>query len=157
MSRVKDRNIKPTFRRYQLGDFDMIDLHPCYEGDVGCKERCEQLALSNTGHVFTILNDDGDPMAVIGLTWMYSRVAEVWAIVDKDVENNPHYYAMRVKFLADMLWFDLCPWMKRAQLHIKASTPWGGRWAKFLGFAKEGVMHNYGEENEDYILYSKVR
>lgn len=157
MSRVKDRITGPTFRRYQLGDLDMIDLHPSYDGDVGCKERSEALALSNSGYTFTILNSEGNPLAVVGFIWLYSRVAEFWAIVDKDVENNPHYYALRMRMLDQTLWQDLLPWARRFQIYIKADAPWGDRWAKFLGFTKDAVLKNYGEENEDYILYSKVR
>lgn len=158
MNRFRDRVTDTIqFRAYEQGDIYEIDLHPIYEGDTDCQERCEQLALDDKVKAFTILNSAGKPIAVIGMILLYTKVAEVWAIVDKSVEKQPHFYATRVKFLADMLWFDLCPWLKRAQIYIKATAPWSERWAKYLGFTFEAAMVNYGEENETYLLFSKVR
>jgi len=146
----------PVFRRYIPGDIDDLDLHPCFEGDDGCRERCAAIAAqSQLGVAYTILDESGTPLAVAGGFFLYSKVLEIWTLVDKRMVERPKFYSHAIKFLLEHQ-FDMLQ-LDRMQVHLRADQPWTERWGKFLGFEIEGTLKKYGEEGVDYFRFAKVR
>jgi RimJ/RimL family protein N-acetyltransferase len=46
--------------------------------------------------------------------------------------------------------------IKRIEAHVRTDFEQGHRWAKMLGFKREGTMEAYGDDGLDYDLYSRV-
>ena len=146
----------PVFRKYQVGDIDDLDLHECFDGDEGAKERCAAMATqTQVCLTYTIMDETGRPLAVAGGFFLYSKVMEIWVLVDKRMIQRPKFYAHAMKFLLEHQ-FDMLQ-VDRMQVILRADQPWADRWGTFLGFEKEAVLKKYGEESVDYLLFSKVR
>lgn len=145
----------PVFRPYKEGDIDFLDLLDVYDDDHNAKERCKNIAQAPFCQTYTILDETGMPLAVAGGFFMYSRVMEIWTLVDKRMKKKPKFYAHAMKFLVEHQ-FDMLR-LERMQVIMRADQPWAKSWARFLGFELEGTLRKYGEENTDYYLFSKVR
>lgn len=144
-----------TYRNYQKGDLDNMDLLDIFCNDIGAKERAIEMAESAFALTYVILCPDGTPMAVVGGFYKYTKVMEVWSLVDKKMLKMPKYYCHALKFLIHHQFEDLK--LERMQVIMQKDAPWVNAWSKFLGFEPEGILRKYGEENVDYIMFSKVR
>lgn len=146
-----------AFRKVANFDFDLIDLHPAYEGDITVVERIRSWVGSGSPcvYAYTVQDKEGNPIAILGGMYIYSKVGELWAIVDKSVDKTPMYFARATKFLIDHEFERLQ--LDRMQLIVRADMPQLSNWAKFLGFQPEAVMRKYGELGIDHILFAKVR
>ena len=144
-----------VFRQYQDGDIDILDLHECFDGDLNAKERCKAIATAPFCVTYTILDETGMPLAVAGGFFQYSKVMEIWTLVDKRMKKKPKFYAHAIKFLLEHQ-FDMLQ-LERMQVHLRADQPWAKAWGRYLGFELEGTLRKYGEENADYYLFAKVR
>lgn len=144
-----------TYRNYHPGDVSGMDLLDVFDNDIGAKERAEDMALSAFAITYTILCPDGTPMAIVGGFYKYTKVMEVWSLVDKKMLKMPKYYCHALKFLINQSFEDLK--LERMQVIMQKDAPWVSAWSKFLGFEAEGILRKYGEENVDYIMFSKVR
>ncbi len=145
--------MKDKVRLYQAGDLDQIDPHNGHDGDSTLKARAEAAVRNMVA--YTILSPDSSPMAVCGGGLLFTKVAEVWAVVDKKVVKHPKYFCQIIKFLVDTNFeaFEL----NRMQMVVHSNVPWALRWPSIIGFRHEGVLGNYGEDNKNYYLFSKVR
>lgn len=144
-------------REYRSGDIDRINLHPAYADDTDVRERhreaCEMLGAD---FCRTILSPSGDKvLAVVAGYPIFTKVMDLYAVVDKSVDEHHVYYAKAMKCLIDTE-FDRRG-LNRVQIHILADMPWAARWASFLGFVFEGRLRHYGEENKDHFLFAKWR
>jgi hypothetical protein len=102
---------------------------------------------------FTVLSDR-KPIAIVGITMVWSKVGEVWAIFDESICKQPISLTRRMVRLLnharDVLSF------KRLQANVRATDQQSMRFIEFLGFKKEGLMAKYGPDLVDYYLYGRV-
>lgn len=140
-------------RAYRDGDLDMITPHEGHKGDTTLKKRAQVAA--QMPHTCTVISPQGVPLFVCGGTLLFSRVAEVWAVVDKAVVEYPAYFCRAVKFLLEF-YYDLYE-LQRMQMFVHSEMVWAAKWAGIFGFAYEGMLRNYGEDSKNYYLFSKVR
>jgi hypothetical protein len=152
--KLKDRVTDPIYRAPKVEDLYSMDLMDCFKEDPLALVRAEHMIKSGM-LAYTILDQQGKPIAVMGGIYLYSKVLEVWAIVDRSVEKNARHYSRATKFLIDFD-FDRLN-IDRMQVTMLANQKWAYSWARFLGFKQEAVMRKFGEEGTDHILFSKVR
>jgi len=142
-------------RKYQAGDLDLIVPHDAYVDDPTVKDRGAALCGYAEGLTVTILDPDGIPMAVMGGILIYSKVMEIWAVVDVRVKMYPkHFMKYARKVMQDMFNFYS---LNRIQGFVRSDMPWAFRAATFMGFNLEGQLACYGEENKPHYLFAKVR
>lgn len=144
-----------VYRAATVEDIDSLNLLDCFKEDETLLLRAKAMLQSGQCIAYTILDKEENPIAVFGGVYLFSKVIEVWALVDKKIDKMPKHYANATKFLIEFD-FDRLR-LDRMQLLIRADQSWANSWAKFLGFQKEAVMRKYGEEGMDHILFAKVR
>ena len=144
-----------AYRAVRPDDIEGLDLMDCFQSDVNAKSRTMDCIFTYGFLAYSILDPQGHVIAVMGATPLHRNSIEVWALVDKKAVKQSKYYSHATKFLIEHN-FDMLN-MVRMQVIIKADQKWADRWAKFLGFEREGVLRRYGEEAEDHVIYAKVR
>jgi len=108
----------------------------------------EQEHLAFTG----LINDK--VIAAAGMKRIWGDVAEGWFIAKNDVWNYPVTIAKAVKQNIDYL--ATSNKIKRLQTAVRADFGIGIRFAKWLGFANEGLMKSYGFDGSDHYRMSRI-
>ena len=103
-------------------------------------------------HSYTLLIDE-KPIICSGIVVIAKGIGEVWTVSDKTVDKYPiavHKSILKLLNKFDQLKFH------RLQA-ICAMIGNSGKWLEKLGFEKEGIMRQFGENKEDYLLYGRIR
>jgi RimJ/RimL family protein N-acetyltransferase len=108
----------------------------------------EQEHLAFTG----LINDK--VIAAAGMKRIWGNVAEGWFIAKNDVWNYPITIAKAVKQNIDYL--ATSNNIKRLQTAVRADFGIGIRFAKWLGFANEGLMKSYGFDGADHYRMARI-
>jgi RimJ/RimL family protein N-acetyltransferase len=108
----------------------------------------EQEHLAFTG----LINDK--VIAAAGMKRIWGNVAEGWFIAKNDVWNYPITIAKAVKQNIDYL--ATSNNIKRLQTAVRADFGIGIRFAKWLGFANEGLMKSYGFDGSDHYRMARI-
>lgn len=98
---------------------------------------------------------DGDTvLATGGVHMMWDGVGEAWTLVSPMLRNNGTVFARYTKRMFD----DIIQTnnLRRVQATIHETDDVGLRFALWLGFKGEGVMHKYGMNGENYIRVARV-
>ena len=109
---------------------------------------------SDLGPSGTLL-DSGLVIASFGLCPLHSGVAEAWLWRDSDrARTKPITYAR----LARRVLCEMATAMRlhRAQTHVNAQNLSGIRFMIYLDFNREGLLHNYGPDRSDYLIFSRI-
>lgn len=142
-------------RGFRRMDAHEINLMGVFGNELHARERFID-AVGKGAPAYTVTFPGSDsPLACFGSHWIDNGVIELWALVDREVENFAHYYARRTKLLLEFH-FDQTK-AHRAQIFIRADQPWCHRWAHYLGLTLEGRLKKYGADGSDYFLFAKVR
>ncbi len=113
-----------------------------------------KLAMGQNTPAFTILNPNGGVIGVIGGTFLYPGVLEVYGLFSNEIHQYKVSFFKTVKDCIDRS-FGFYK-VHRMQMVVKTSYEGGHHWAQSLGFKSEGVMQAYGPNREDYTLYARV-
>lgn len=141
------------FRETLAGDFEGFDLISAYDQDPNVLGRCFWSFMEQNTFCYTVLKD-GKPIAILGFTMIYSKVADIWALVSKAAVANYLYYAKVAKQILEADIKRVKP--NRVQIFVRADQTWAARWAQFLGLNLECVLSKYGEEGADYYMFARV-
>lgn len=144
-----------NIRTYAPGDLESMNLHSVYDSDPDVVARCNDLAAFSNGPTYSVLGPDGKVIAVMGGVFIFPKVIEVWAVVDKSVEKIPRWYAKSARYLLHKNFYMLG--VSRMQIYMRTDMVWAESWAKFLGLEYEGIARQYGAEAKDHYLFSLVR
>ena len=144
-------------RSAKVEDVDLIDPHEAFLQDKNVAERVKNCVLDKGQcKSFTILNKYGMPIAIIGGVYIFEKVVHVWGYTDKSIVNdNKQAFCYGVKSLSE--WVLKNTGVERIQITVRSDMPWADRFAKFLGFKKEGVLVKYGEDLIDHNIYARVK
>lgn len=142
-----------VFRRSKPDDFYNLDLLPIYSGDKAAKQRALETSIDPNSKAYTLLRN-GAPIAVMGFTMIYSKVAEIWALIGKEAVEHYIYYVRWARALINFEMERLG--VARVQMYMQASQKNAVRFANFLGLELECVLRKYGEEGVDYYQFAKV-
>lgn len=109
--------------------------------------------LIDSKKALTLESESGTLLAIFGYTEIWKGVADVWAIVSKNIYGD--FYSIRElkRFVhTEMVLKNL----HRANLYANLKDSSSVRFAEFLGFIREGLLKKYGPDKADYAVCGKV-
>ena len=143
----------------------VITIRPFEPGDIGAvggrEYEREMLRLAgNSGEEFAVhgpaftMLDDRKPVISAGVYILWPGVGEAW------MHLSPWFY-QHVKTAYREIREILCQiiatkGLRRVQCPIRADMEANMNFVEHLGFKIEAVMHRWGPEDADYLLYSIV-
>jgi hypothetical protein len=100
-----------------------------------------------------IRQSDGEVLAIFGGFHFGPKTFHIWAFISKEAHKIPIAFAKStIKMLA---FFEQAYRLNRIQIDIRQSYKEGDKWAKTLGFKREGLMKQFAPDGEDCWLYAK--
>ena len=109
--------------------------------------------LKEVGMSFTGLVNN-KPIAAGGVFYLWDGVAEGWVLATKDIYKYPVFCAKHIKQRTEIIL--KANKIKRIQTSVKADCDVALRFAKWLGFKKEGLMESYGPDGSDFVRFARV-
>jgi len=109
--------------------------------------------LKEVGMSFTGLVNN-KPIAAGGVFHLWDGVAEGWVLATKDIYKYPIFCAKHIKQRTEIIL--KANKIKRIQTSVKADCDVALRFAKWLGFKKEGLMESYGPDGSDFVRFARV-
>jgi hypothetical protein len=99
-----------------------------------------------------IFLEDNKPIGAFGLVVLWNGVGEGWFMSSTDLVRYPLFIIKTFRRLTDEV---LKRGLHRIQILVH-DTPERNKWAKTLGFTKEGVLRKYDINQQDSVMYSKI-
>lgn len=96
----------------------------------------------------------GKPVAMFGCIMLWTGVAEMWSIISDDARRYPKQLTIVAKGFSDIVAKSLS--LHRLQLTVRFDEPRALRWAEYLGFEIEGLMHKYSPDGVDTYILARV-
>lgn len=109
--------------------------------------------LKEVGMSFTGLVNN-KPIAAGGVFYLWDGVAEGWVLATKEIYKYPVFCAKHIKQRTEIIL--KANKIKRIQTSVKADCDVALRFAKWLGFKKEGLMESYGPDGSDFVRFARV-
>jgi hypothetical protein len=104
--------------------------------------------LRSGGPCWTIANSYGEPMACGGLFQQWDGRSIAWAFL---AVGAPMVEVSRVALTV----LESCG-LRRVECWVDVDFKAGHRWARLLGFEREGLMRSFSPDGRDHILYARV-
>lgn len=139
---------------YKRGDSYQIDLIPGVFEPAGYLRANTEMLCQSHGVIAHTLRENGRVVAIFGLTIIWPGVVEVWSLLSREVKRIP--LAVIKNILLGLSFYQKHLHVKRFQMTVKNDYMDGHRFARFLGFTHEGVMHAWGPDGSDFALYGRV-
>ena len=108
----------------------------------------KEVGMSFTGFV------NNKPIAAGGVFHLWDGVAEGWVLATKDIYKYPIFCAKHIKQRTEIIL--KANKIKRIQTSVKADCDVALRFAKWLGFKKEGLMESYGPDGSDFVRFARI-
>ena len=124
---------------------DLLELKP--------EHRKYAYFLKEVGMSFTGLVNN-KPIAAGGVFHLWDGVAEGWVLATKDIYKYPIFCAKHIKQRTEIIL--KANKIKRIQTSVKADCDVALRFAKWLGFKKEGLMESYGPDGSDFVRFARI-
>lgn len=106
--------------------------------------------LVSSGPAYTLLNGD-EVLACAGIVPQWQNRAMAWALVGANAGR-----AMVALHRAVLRCFEIHP-CRRIETTVASKFPEGHRWARMLGFEREGTMTAFAPDGADYDLYARIQ
>jgi hypothetical protein len=90
-------------------------------------------------------------LACMGLLPQWQERAIAWGLIA--AEAGPYFKTITRAVFRTM---ELHPF-RRIEASVKTDFEAGHRWARLLGFQREGTMRAYTTDGDDYDLYARIR
>ena len=140
--------IKPT------QSFDFVHIHPQDEQ----ARDLVQYTLEYGRKVLaacqaaTITDDDGTPVAIVGVVVVHPGRAQVWTMLAQNAGQHMLGLTRAIKkLLKGFADYD------RVEATVRTDFAPGHRWARLVGFERECTMRCFGPDGQDYDLYARVK
>ncbi len=105
-----------------------------------------------TGPAGTLFTDDGKIVGCGGIKKFWDGVGEAWGVPSIIASQyKKEIYRAAINFLVDHLEFH------RVQVTVIDGFAIGEKFARNLGFEFEGVLRKYGQNKQDFKMFSLVR
>ena len=138
-----------NFRDFKTEDLESFIPMEIFGDDI---KGADLLALGDKVRAFSVFNSDG-VIGVLGATWMWGNVANVWGIFSEDIKQYPRAFPVIANTVLN---YGFVEWeLARAEAHVRFGHASGIRWLEWLGFKREGLMKNYLGLNKDAYLYAR--
>lgn len=125
-----------------------------YQGEEGLAVN----TLHNLSHGLpfqTILDNDENILCIVGVTPVWNGVVELNTIFTKDCYLNRISLARYLKKSFALFFASVDA--HRVQAIARASFTEAQHFLLFLGFEYEAVLHKYGTDGTDYVMFRKVK
>lgn len=142
---VKLKHLEPS----DLDDFELRDFYPTFREDM-----LYSIELASREVLLVTLGDK--KLMILGINYYHPGVGELWLIPSIYMKQLPYQTIKITKTLIDGCLFSERK-MRRLFFYVNNGWMKGHKWAKALGFNKEGIVKAYNENYEDFALYAKVR
>jgi len=106
--------------------------------------------LVSGGPAYTLLGGN-EVLACAGIVPQWQNRAMAWALVGKNAGR-----AMVALHRAVLRCFEIHP-HKRIETTVASKFAEGHRWARMLGFEREGTMTAFAPDGADYDLYARIQ
>lgn len=107
-------------------------------------------SLMNSGPSWTACHE-GEVIGCGGFAWITDSCIRAWALVSKHA--GPHMFSA-TRTIRCMLEVSQT---QRIEILIDADFPPAHRWAKMLGFEREGTLRKFGARGTDQDIYSRIK
>lgn len=142
---VKLKHLEPS----DIEDFQLRDFYPSFREDMLYSIELESREV-------LLVTLDNTPLMILGVNYYHPGVGELWLIPSIYTKQKPYQTIKITKTLIEGCLFSERK-MRRLFFYVNNGWGKGHKWAKTLGFTKEGIARAYNEHYEDYALYAKVR
>ena len=123
-------------------------LQPQQAGFKGLESKAYADSLRSGGPCWTLADDWARPVACGGLFTQWDGRAIAWAFLTSHV---PMLEATRrAREVLDMAG------VRRVECWVDVDFKAGHRWAKLLGFEREGLMRSFCPDGRDNVLYARI-
>ncbi len=140
-------------RPYMQGDALLVEPLPIFSPIEFIQVRLDIFAMNPNSFSRTI-TVDGRPIGIIGMTFNWQGMADVWALLSEEVLKYPFFLHKKAKYYLDL--YQKIMNVHRYEANIRCGFEAGFRWAERLGFQAEGLMRKWGPEGHDYMKYGRV-
>lgn len=139
-------------RSFQEGDFERLMPHvrPVF------REEFHGMQVHVPEHIEDKLTFEcgSEVIAVLAGYKPSHGVYEVFALISEATSRMPLEFHKKVLGLMDRWYHDRN--VHRIQMSVRLGSEQEERWAKSLGFKREGLMRKYGPDRTDYWLYGRT-
>lgn len=137
---------------YQKAHLDQMNPRHFFSDKEMIGKKIQTMVDAQGGRAATIFHN-GNPIAILGYSHLWSGVAEVFSVITDDIVPVRFSFHQVVLGMIDTL---QCSGYSRLQFTVREGYPRAERWAEGLGFEKEGVMRKYGPDQASHFLYARV-
>ncbi len=146
----------PSLLPFNKEDLYKINLRSFDEqvicGVSAAYERIVQQA--DTGVAYTGRNDDGEIIAIGGVTMLWDKVGSGWVMTsDLFLKHKVWTHRAIKNILAQAI---VKHNLHRIESIILKDHCVSQKWAERLGLEKEGLLKKYDTEGNDYYLYARI-
>jgi RimJ/RimL family protein N-acetyltransferase len=101
------------------------------------------------------LTREGKILGIVGGHQIWKGVVEIWSLLSEDVLTIPIAFHKAISRILDFHEENIP--VHRYQATVQADFTQGQRWMEVLGFKYEGLLKKYGVNQEDYVLFARIR
>lgn len=139
---------------YKPHDYMMIELRLEENLTVTPQARQTIAGRLSRGPAYTIWCKEG-VLACAGVLPLHRGVGEAWTLSSPLIELYPKSTHKIVKDYLEGIILGLK--LHRVQALVDARFKRSLRWMEALGFHEEGVLHNYGADKQDFVVFAWVK
>lgn len=117
---------------------------------------CLELARANLGRgpSYSLVGAAGEVLAVAGLVLAWPGVSEAWLAVNPEVSGHGLSLVRECRSWMEMLRKSLG--LVRIQVHVRATDKEALRFARMLGFEREGYCRKFTPDGRDAVRLARV-
>jgi hypothetical protein len=136
---------------YKPGHLDFMRIK---EGTFESREAIEESLRELEFEALTLVSNNFI-VGVLGITPKRKGVAEVWSILSEDIKLFPISSARAIKKILKQ--YEDKYNLIRVEMSVREDLLSACRFAKFLGFKQEGLMHRFGLNGENFYLFARTK
>ncbi len=140
-------------RLYKEGDAAKVKVKDIFIGQGDLGGLIEARYKTNGSHIYTCLIDD-DPIAVLGWSFLFPGVVDLWSIISDRVREYPKSFYKFVMSLMEMGHENIG--IYRFQMTVQEGHQDLIRWAEALRMKCEGFMEKFGPNKENFFIFARV-
>lgn len=132
----------------------VIDYHPDHLERIVLKEIHDGEKPKKISTQALTLIQDGEPIAIFGMIFLGAHVVHLWGLVSEGVRKTPLSFFKTCESL--LHWMEEKYQIHRFQMDILPDYLEGQRFARALGFEKEGTLRKFGSDRQDRLIYGRA-
>lgn len=115
--------------------------------------RLENLVHSDKAYTYSVVLGH-KVIAIIGIVQDWKGVGTVWSVTSEHVRKVPIGFHKLI--IAMIKAHEKIIGLHRVQMTVREDYEEGQKWAFHLGFKPEGVLHQYGPDRANHVIFSRL-